>query len=226
MNNDNKLGFLNLAVIILTFYVLGALVVDTFWVLSAETSKLLTYFDYAICIFFFFEFLYRFTQAENKLVFMKWGWIDLLACIPMIDFLRAGRILRLIRLFRIIRAFRSSRQLLNHIFANKAKGALTSVSVLAILLIIFSSIAILAVETDPKSNIKNAEDAIWWTYTTITTVGYGDKYPVTTEGRILAMILMTFGVGFFGTFTAYIASIFVANNKENDQEIKQLNSEK
>ncbi|WP_341902149.1 ion transporter [Fluviicola taffensis] len=220
MNNDNKLGFLNLAVIILTFYVLGALVVDTFWVLSSETSKLLTYFDYAICIFFFFEFLYRFIQAENKLVFMKWGWIDLLACIPMIDFLRAGRILRLIRLFRIIRAFRSSRQLLNHIFANKAKGALTSVSVLAILLIIFSSIAILAVETDPKSNIKNAEDAIWWTYTTITTVGYGDKFPVTTEGRILAMVLMTFGVGFFGTFTAYIASIFVANNKEGDQEVK------
>nr|WP_294859469.1 ion transporter [uncultured Fluviicola sp.] len=217
MNNDNKLGFLNLTVIILTFYVLGALVVDTFWVLSPETSKLLTYFDYAICAFFFFEFLYRFMYAENKLVFMKWGWIDLLSCIPMVDFLRAGRILRLIRLFRIIRAFRSSRQLLNHIFANKAKGALTSVSVLAILLIIFSSIAILAVETDPKSNIKNAEDAIWWTYTTITTVGYGDKYPVTTEGRILAMILMTFGVGFFGTFTAYIASIFVANNQETSK---------
>lgn len=218
MNNDNKLGFLNLAVIILTFYVLGALVVDTFWTLSPETSKLLTYFDYIICVFFFFEFLYRFIHAENKLTFMKWGWIDLLSCIPMVDFLRAGRILRLIRLFRIIRAFRSSRQLLNHIFANKAKGALTSVSVLAILLIIFSSIAILAVETDPKSNIKNAEDAIWWTYTTITTVGYGDKYPITTEGRILAMILMTFGVGFFGTFTAYIASIFVSDNKKQKEE--------
>jgi voltage-gated potassium channel len=213
MNTENKLGFLNLTVIILTFYVLGALVVDTFWVLSPETSKLLTYFDYIICTFFFFEFLYRFKKAENKIQFMKWGWIDLLSCIPMVDFLRAGRILRLIRLFRIIRAFRSSRQLLNHIFANKAKGALTSVSLIAILLIIFSSIAILEVETDPKSNIKNAEDAIWWTYTTITTVGYGDKYPITTEGRILAMILMTFGVGFFGTFTAYIASIFVAGNK-------------
>lgn len=220
MNNDNKLGFLNLAVIILTFYVLGALVIDTFWVLSPETSKLLTYFDYAICTFFFFEFSYRFVQAENKLIFMKWGWIDLLSCIPMVDFLRAGRILRLIRIFRIIRAFRSSRQLLNHIFANKAKGALTSVSVIAILLIIFSSIAILAVETDPKSNIKNAEDAIWWTYTTITTVGYGDKYPVTTEGRILAMILMTFGVGFFGTFTAYIASIFVTDNKKESDKSK------
>lgn len=106
---------------------------------------------------------------------MKWGWIDLLSSIPMVDFLRAGRLLRLIRLLRVIRAFRSTRQLLNHIFANKAKGTLTSVSILAVLLIIFSAIAILNVEDDPNSNIKTAEDAIWWTYTTITTVGYGDN---------------------------------------------------
>lgn len=122
--------------------------------------------------------------------------------------------MRLIRLLRVIRAFRSSQQLLNHIFKNKAKGTLTSVSILAVLVIIFSAIAILQVENDPNSNIKTAEDAIWWTYTTITTVGYGDKYPVTTEGRLLAMLLMTFGVGLFGTFTAYVASVFVGNNVE------------
>lgn len=217
MNNDNKIGFLNITVIILTFYVLGALIVDTFWQLSSETSKLLSYFDYMICAFFFLEFTYRFIKAENKLIFMKWGWIDLLSSIPMIDFLRAGRLLRLIRLLRVIRAFRSTKQLLNHIFANKAKGTLSSVTILAILLIIFSAIAILEVENDPNSNIKTAEDAIWWTYTTITTVGYGDKYPVTIEGRIIAMVLMTFGVGLFGTFTAYVASIFVTNNKTKNE---------
>ena len=51
-------------------------------------------------------------------------------------------------------------------------------------------------------------DAIWWAYVTITTVGYGVKYPVTTEGRIIAAVLMTAGVGLFGTFTAYVASWF------------------
>lgn len=126
----------------------------------------------------------------------------------------------------VIRAFRSTRQLLNHIFANKAKGAFTSVSILAVLLIVFSSISILGVENDPNSNIKTAEDAIWWTYTTITTVGYGDKYPITTEGRIIAMILMTFGVGLFGTFTAYIASIFVTDDKTlKDKEEQVENKE-
>ena len=221
MNKENKLDFLNLTVVILSLYVLGALVADTFWQLPSETSKLLTYFDYLICTFFFSEFLYRFVKAENKLAFMKWGWIDLLSSIPMVDFLRAGRLLRLIRLLRVIRAFRSTRQLLNHILANKAKGSLISISILTVLVIIFSAIAILAVEDDTNSNIKTAEDAIWWTYTTITTVGYGDKYPVTTEGRVLAMVLMTFGVGPFGTFTAYVASIFVTDNKtQNENEEK------
>jgi voltage-gated potassium channel len=206
---ENKIGFLNLTVIILTFYVLAALVIDTFWDLSPEISELLQYFDIGICIFFFLEFCYRLWKAEHKWKFMKWGWIDLLSSVPMVDYLRAGRLLRLIRLIRVIRAFKTIHQLKNQLFANRAEGALTSVSITAIMMIIFSSIAILEFETAPNSNIKTAEDAIWWTYTTITTVGYGDLYPVTTSGRILAMILMTFGVGFFGTFTAYIASLFV-----------------
>lgn len=73
MNKENKLGFLNLTLIILTLYVLGTLFADTFWLLPPETSKLLTYFDYFICTFFFSEFLYRFFKADNKLTFMKWG---------------------------------------------------------------------------------------------------------------------------------------------------------
>ncbi|MFM7664706.1 MAG: potassium channel family protein, partial [Bacteroidota bacterium] len=106
----------------------------------------------------------------------------------------------------------------SHIFTNKAQGAFTSVSIIAILLIIFSAIGMLQVETDPNSNIKTAEDAIWWSYSTMATVGYGDKYPVTTEGRIIAAILMTAGVGLFGTFTAYIASWFVIDKNENKEK--------
>ncbi|HEX8516987.1 MAG TPA: ion transporter [Bacteroidia bacterium] len=212
--SESKLGILNLSVIILSIYVLIALLIDSFCTLPKETSKLLQYIDDGICVFFFIEFCIRFSKAESKLKFMRWGWIDLIACIPMVDFLRAGRLLRLVRLLRIIRAFRSTKHLVNHIFASRAQGAFTSISILAILLLIFCSIAILQVEDDPNSNIKTAEDAIWWAYVTITTVGYGDKFPVTTEGRIIAAILMTAGVGLFGTFTAYIASWFVGEGKQ------------
>lgn len=209
----NKLSLLNLLVLILSIYVLAALVIDSVYILPTETSNLLNYIDKVICLFFFIEFCIRLIKAENKLKFMHWGWIDLISCIPMINALRAGRLLRLIRLIRIVRAFKTTKNIVDHIFANKAKGAFTSISIIAILLIIFSAIGILQVENAPNSNIKTAEDAIWWAYVTITTVGYGDKFPVTTEGRIIAAILMTAGVGLFGTFTAYVASWFVAENK-------------
>lgn len=217
-NSSNKIGFLNLAVFVLSIYVLGALVVDTLFKLPEETSLLLNYIDIVICIFFFVEFCIRLYQSDNKLKFMHWGWIDLISSIPMINFLRFGRIFRLIRLIRIIRAFQTTNRFISYVFKNKAKGSFNSATILAALMIIFSSIAILQVENDPDSNIKTAGDAIWWAFTTITTVGYGDKFPVTTEGRIIALFLMTAGVGLFGTFTAYIASIFVTDNKKEDKE--------
>jgi voltage-gated potassium channel len=89
---------------------------------------------------------------------------------------------------------------------------------IAILMVIFSSIAILQVENVPNSNIKTAEDALWWSYVTVTTVGYGDKFPVTLEGRIIAGFLMTTGVGLFGTFTGFVASWFVGEKKNNIDE--------
>ena len=222
MNNtiaerSEKISNLNIVVIILSFYVLGALLIDTVFDLPKEVSILLNYFDTTICAFFFVEFSIRFYQADNKLKFMHWGWIDLLSSIPMIGIFRVGRVFRLIRLVRVARAFHSTKKLITHIYKNKAQGALTSAAIIAFLLVVFSAIAILQVETDPNSNIKTAEDAIWWAYVSITTVGYGDKFPVTTEGRIIASILMTAGVGLFGTFTAYVASWFVIDKKAQNE---------
>ena len=97
------------------------------------------------------------------------------------------------------------------------QGTFASASVIAVLLMIFSSIAILHVEVHPNSNIKTAEDALWWAYVTITTVGYGDKFPVTMEGRIIASILMTAGVGLFGIFSGFLASWFVKGNELRSQ---------
>jgi voltage-gated potassium channel len=212
--NSSALGFLNILVLFLSIYVLLALLIDTLFKLPIEVSRTLDIIDNGICIFFLAEFSIRFYKAESKLRFMRWGWIDLISSIPTFDYLRAGRALRLIRILRILRAFRSVRHLVDHLFKNKIQGTFTTVSVVAILMVIFSAIAILQVETDANSNIKTAEDAIWWAYVTITTVGYGDKFPVTTEGRIIAAFLMTVGVGLFGTFTGFLASWFVKEKEE------------
>jgi voltage-gated potassium channel len=215
---QERIGLFSLLIIVLSIYVLLALVIDTFFKLPVEISNLLAIIDDAICIVFLLDFSIRFYKADSKLRFLKWGWIDLISSIPAIPIARIGRLFRLVRLLRILRAFRSSKILLNYIFKNRVKGTMTAVALITVLVVIFSSISILIVESDPASNIKSAEDAIWWALVTVTTVGYGDKYPVTTEGRIIGVILMFVGVGIFGTFTAYLASWFTAGTQPNSIE--------
>lgn len=213
IKENETLTTLNIIVLILSAYVLITLIISSIFHFPSEVSRLLDFIDNGICIFFLIEFCFRYAKAENKIKFMKLGWIDLISSIPTFDYLRAGRALRLIRILRILRAYRSTKNLINHFYKNKTKGAFGTVSIIAILMVIFSSIAILQVEDAPNSNIKSAEDAIWWAYVTVTTVGYGDKFPVTTEGRIIAAALMTVGVGLFGTFTGFLASYFVTDKK-------------
>jgi voltage-gated potassium channel len=205
----------NIVIVILSIYVLGALMVDTFFKLDREVSNLLDYIDNAICLIFFAEFVVNFMKAENKLRFMKWGWVDLLSSIPMVDLFRLGRLLRIVKILRILRAFRSLRYFLIAFYSNKKEGTIATALIFAIMILIFSSVAILQVENAPESNIKTAEDALWWAYTTITTVGYGDKYPVTTEGRIIAVCLMTTGVGLFGIFAGYIGNLLTNTKTKN-----------
>jgi len=212
MINDNakkEINFFNILILVLSLYVLLSLLISTVFQLSGELTILLNYIDNVICIVFLIDFSIRFKNSENKLEFMKWGWIDLVASIPSVDFLRAGRLLRLIRLLRVFRALKSTKLIYEHINRNKKQSALTSVALISFLMVVFSSIAILQFEKGINSNIKTAEDAIWWSYVTITTVGYGDKFPITTEGRIIGAILMTTGVGIFGTFTALVSSWFI-----------------
>lgn len=216
--HHEKLEIFQLVILVLSIYVLATLFVSAFFNVPPEVHRLLTLIDNGICFVFLFDFFYRLYKAPNKWKFLKWGWIDFISSIPHLEFFWAGRTVRLLRILRIVRAFRSSRVLFNHIFKQKSHGTFASVSIIAVLTVIFSSIAILEVETAPDSNIKTAEDALWWSYTTITTVGYGDRYPVTTEGRIVAMILMTVGVGLFGTFAGFIATWFVEERKEEEEE--------
>src|SRR4029077_20454057 len=89
-------------------------------------------------------------------------------------------------------------------------------------IMVFAAIAVMNLEDSPESNIKGAGDAFWWAFVTMTTVGYGDKYPLTVEGRIVACILMLAGAGMFATLTGFIASMFVEPGGEAESEVQQL----
>jgi voltage-gated potassium channel len=172
--------------------------------------------DTLICFIFLGDFFHRWYRAENRPAFLKWGWIDFISSIPMLSAFRWGRIVRIVRILRILRGVRSAKFILTVLFENKARGTFSLVVLVTFVLVIFSSIAILNLETAPDANIKTAGDALWWAMSTITTAGYGDRYPVTAGGRMVGVLLMIVGVGFFGTLTAYIASFFLGATKTNE----------
>jgi voltage-gated potassium channel len=215
------LNLRQIAILVLSLYVLGALFVQSLFQLSPTEVHLLNLIDTAICLFFLYDFSVRFHQAPSKLEFMKWGWIDLLSSIPMMGVLHWGRLVRVLEIIRILRAFRSSRVLLSYLFQNSTKTTLTTIALASSISVIFSSIAILSFEIAPDSNIKTPSDAIWWSFVTMTTVGYGDHYPVTTEGRLLAVMLMVVGIGLFGAFTGLVSSLLVeAGQKKEEKELQ------
>ena len=212
-----RVGPFQCFILFLSVYVLMALAADTFFTLSPEVSEILRMSDNFICLFFLSDFAIRFAQAKSKRQFMKWGWIDLLSSIPMLEAFRVGRLVRVIRLLRILRAVRSTKVLISFLFEKRMNGVFSTVACISVLLIIFGAIAILNVEDPAVGNILTAEDALWWAFVTITTVGYGDYYPVTFEGRMVASVLMTAGVGLFGTFTGFVATWFVEDNDSKQQ---------
>ncbi len=194
----------------LSLLALGLLGAGTFLPLDPDEARLVGYADNAVCVLFLLDFFVTLARAESRWkYFVTWGWLDLLSSIPAVDALRVGRMARVLRILRVLRGVRSAKVLAEVLLKRRAEGAFLAVSLVSILLVFTGSVAILHFETAPESNIKGPEDALWWTVVTLTTVGYGDRFPVTSEGRVLAALLMTAGVGLFGTLSGFVASWFL-----------------
>ncbi|OLO07557.1 ion transporter [Salinicola sp. MH3R3-1] len=212
--------FFNLA---LSFYVLGAMLAEIFLDLPADMLQLFDYLDYVVCFFFFIDFCQRFYRAPSKWRYMRWGWLDLLACIPA-GWFQAARLARMVQIIRVLRALRSLELIWQLLFRNRAEGVLASVATATVLLVVLAAMTVLMVETpNPASPINTAEEALWWAVVTVTTVGYGDYYPITTMGRIVAVLLMVCGVGLFGSFAAYVSSLFVEDQGESESRQHKAN---
>ncbi|SHJ45650.1 voltage-gated potassium channel [Rubritalea squalenifaciens DSM 18772] len=185
--------------------------------LDSEVKELLRIVDYGLCALFFIDFMARLITARNRLAYLKWGWIDLLSSIPAVHTLRWGRVFRIVRVFRIIRGIKSARQLSQSIFKNRAKGALFSLACTSVFIMIFGAILVLEFEKQGNANISSAHDALWWSFVSMTTVGYGDFYPVTELGRVVACVLMISGIGLFSTLTGYLASLYDESSEQKDK---------
>jgi voltage-gated potassium channel len=216
-----------LFMLVLCIFALAILALQGVFRGDKEIRQVLEWTDNFVCALFFADFCRSLVRAPNRLrYFFTWGWLDLLSSIPTFELARLGRIARIARVARVLRALRATRALSRMLFRQRKQSAALAAALLALFLIVGSSAAILRLEDRSDATITSAEDALWWAFTTITTVGYGDRVPITGEGRIIAVILMTAGVGLFSAFSAALAAWFLAPEDEaTDQEIAGLREE-
>jgi voltage-gated potassium channel len=180
--------------------------------------------DTGLCFVFFADFLGRLRAAESKsgYFFRQLGWLDLLGSLPFPG-LRIARVFRVARVVRLVRAV-GMKTLINKVLHDRAGSALYTVLILVVIVIQYGSMFELVTNRNsPNANIQTASDAVWYTIVTITTVGYGDKYPVTNPGRIVGVLIMIVGVGLFGVLTGFLANTFLspAENKPEEKSADQ-----
>jgi voltage-gated potassium channel len=191
---------------------LAILAAGTFLRLDASTQTILDYADNAVCALFLVDFVLSFVRAPKKVHYLlTTGWIDLLSSIPTVDALRWGRAARIMRILRVVRGVKSARLLAHYVATRRAESAFLAAMLLSLLVIMCSSIAILHFEVPAGGNIVTAHDAMWWAVSTMTAAAYGDAYPITAEGRFVAVFLMCAGVAVFGTFSGLVASWFLSS---------------
>lgn len=206
----------DIMLMILALVSVAILVAEERFVLSENRTHKLVVLDNIIWILFILDYFIRFMISKNKAIYVKTHVIELIAILPfnaMLKGLRALRIFRFLRTTRALRMLRITKLFVYfgrlHQYSKKFLQYHNFQYVLffTFLTILTGSILIMYYEK------MTFPDALWWSYVTATTVGYGDLSPVSTGGRIIASLLMLTGIGFLSLLTGTIASFFVSEKK-------------
>ena len=195
-----------LFMILLAFLAISALFVPI-------DSKAIVIIDYIIITFFIIDYLARLYASNNKLYFIRTHIIDLLAALPFHALFKGIRLIRMVRIMEVTRIaamLTKVGRVLRPFF--KTNG---------FIYLIYCSIGFIIIGTFgiAITEQKTLFDALWWTIVTITTVGYGDISPVTSVGRVIAILLMIFGIGFISTLTSTLTNYFAQKAHSHKLEI-------
>jgi len=183
--------------------------------LSSATTRLLRVYDNLICVVFLIDFAINLKRAPSPRAYFVGdrGWLDLLGSIPTLGVLRFTALFRLARLSRLARLWKLTRsnnkhQLVAEVLHNRSQYAVfITLSATMVVLMVCSTLVLQAESHASDANITTGGDALWWAIVTITTVGYGDTFPVTGIGRIVAVFVMVAGVGIIASLASILTSL-------------------
>jgi voltage-gated potassium channel len=236
-DNKNKVSkifdtFIMLLIVINIF----SMILESFSSFQIKEKTIFSYIETISVIIFTIEYILRLITADFlyknipkykafiKYIFSFMAIIDLLAILPFyLSFIKLDlRILRALRLLRLLRILKFNRytnalKTVANVIKNKSTQLISSMAVVAVLILI-SSIIMYNVENPAQPEVfKNALSGIWWAIATLTTVGYGDIYPITTIGKLLSAVIALLGIGFVAIPTGIISAGFIENIEENEK---------
>ena len=215
----------NIFILVLTIFSLVAMALLVLPILREDTRQLLMVYDNVICLVFLGDFAYNLAGSKPRRGYFihERGWLDLLGSIPSFGFFQFTALFRLARLSRLARIGRllgakDRKAIVRDVLENRGQYATFITLLAAGLVLSVASVVVLQVEgKNPDANISTPGDALWWGLVTITTVGYGDTFPVTLLGRSVGVLVMIAGVGIIGALASILASLLVPPPKEDEE---------
>lgn len=214
------------------FFMMATIVLSIIPLAFKETNVFFNVLEYVMVSIFIVDYLFRLLTADLKLhksvlsffvyPLTPMAIIDLLSILPSLTIINGGfrllKIFRLLRALKVLRTFKFFRysksfDIIVNVF-KKQKRVLSAVATMAVAYVLVSALVIYNVEPESFGSFF---DAVYWATVSLTTVGYGDIYPVTTIGRIVTMISSVFGIAIIALPSGVITAGYLSEvNKENE----------
>lgn len=219
-----KYIYYNITMAILSLIVAIILVLELTINLNKTTLNILYTIDFFIWVIFVIDYFKRLYKSRNKKKFIKRNIIDLISIIPLytilavfriLNILKIGKVSRIANISKVVRIFGVFKKSKTNFEIFIKTNNFNYTLLIGILVLIVSSILMTFIEK------IDFFDSLWWSIVTVTTVGYGDIYPKTILGKIVATILMFMGIGLIGSLTSTISTYFInKENKSNEEDYK------
>lgn len=220
---ERYVGATDVALMMLALLWLPVLIIPWVTKLPHDVAETFTAIDLFVWAVFVVDYLVRFYLVPDRRRFFTHHLLDLtIVVVPFFRPLRALRLVRLLNLGRVVVilgvALRRSKSILTH------KGLHFVLLTVVAMVFVCAGLVLVFERNAHGSNIHNFPDALWWAIVTVTTIGYGDHFPVTEQGRAVAVVMLLVGIGLIGVLTATVASFFVTQNadKERNDLVERL----